>query len=279
MDTQIRETKTRIHLSRPCPTHRPPNGTAAASSSHCLASQHIKGDENVVSDLLSFAGNVRGYDHPLALDFPSDATLTQRFHDHLPQLIPQNFVISLLTSEISSFVTRALQMTESSLSLNKKSLTKNVTEPGDDGPPSAPNQASTLTPSSLEYQNPKKSSSFEPSSPFTESLASWHQSGSLLGQRPRPVVRDAASHLAALFRSHFQQSPFHLEGSTQLLPTVRSLLKAFDNADPPPQRQKAITPKCLRRFYRLLTGKTGSVQHPAYAQTANITLGAYFFAM
>ena len=53
-------------------------------SSHCLASQHIKGDDNVVSDLLSFAGNVRGYDHPLALDIPSDETLTQRFHDHLP---------------------------------------------------------------------------------------------------------------------------------------------------------------------------------------------------
>jgi hypothetical protein len=61
-------------------------------------------------------------------------------------------------------------MTKSSLSLNKKNLTTNVTEPGDDGPPSAPNQASTLTPSSLEYQKPKKSSSFEPSSPFTESL-------------------------------------------------------------------------------------------------------------
>jgi hypothetical protein len=53
-------------------------------SSHCLASQHIKGDENVVLDLLSFTGNVRGYNHPLALDFPSDATPTQRFHDHLP---------------------------------------------------------------------------------------------------------------------------------------------------------------------------------------------------
>jgi hypothetical protein len=108
-------------------------------SSHCLASQHIKGDENAVSDLLSFAGDARGYDHPLALDFPSDSTLTQRFHNHLPQLIPQGFVKSPLPSEISSFVIRALQMTESSLSLSKKNLTKNLTGPGDDGPPSAPN--------------------------------------------------------------------------------------------------------------------------------------------
>jgi hypothetical protein len=76
--------------------------------SHCLVSQHIKGDDNVVSDLLSFAGNVRGYDHPLALDVPSDATLTQPFHDHLPQLIPAGFVISPLPNEISSFVIWAL---------------------------------------------------------------------------------------------------------------------------------------------------------------------------
>ncbi len=60
---------------------------------------------------------------------------------------------------------------------------------------------------------------------------------------------------------------------------MRSLLKAFDNADPPPHRQKAITPKFIRKFYQLLTGPTGSVQHPPYTQTADITLGAYFFAM
>jgi hypothetical protein len=93
------------------------------------------------------------------------------------------------------------------------------------------------------------------------------------------TVCDAAGHLAASFRSHFQPSPLHLKGSSQLLPTVRSLLKAFDNADPPPRHQKAITPKFLQKFYRLLAGKARSAQHPAYAQTANITLGAYFFAM
>jgi hypothetical protein len=50
------------------------------------------------------------------------------------------------------------------------------------------------------------------------------------------TVRDAASSLAAAFRGHFKQSPFHIEGSTQwLLPTVRAFLKVFDNADLPPQ--------------------------------------------
>ena len=49
-------------------------------SSHCLASQHIKGDKNTVSDLLSFAGDTRGEAHPLAPDYPSDKILTERFH-------------------------------------------------------------------------------------------------------------------------------------------------------------------------------------------------------
>jgi hypothetical protein len=36
------------------------------ASSHCLASQHIKGDYNTVANLLSYAGDVRGKAHPLA---------------------------------------------------------------------------------------------------------------------------------------------------------------------------------------------------------------------
>jgi hypothetical protein len=144
-------------------------------SIRCLASQHIKGDENVVSDLLSFAGNVRGYDHPLALDIPSDLTLTQRFHDHLPQLIPEGFAISPLSNEISSFVTQALQMTELSLNQNKKNLTKNETASGAAGYLSAPSPASALIPSSLAYPNQKKSSSSEPSLPFTASLCGTSQ--------------------------------------------------------------------------------------------------------
>jgi hypothetical protein len=93
------------------------------------------------------------------------------------------------------------------------------------------------------------------------------------------TIRDAAGHLAASFRSHFKRSPIHLEGSSQLLPSVRALLKAYDNADPPPRRQKAITPKFLRKFYKLLAGGAIGSQNSAHAHTADITLGAYFFAM
>jgi hypothetical protein len=114
-------------------------------------------------------------------------------------------------------------------------------------------------------------------------MASWSKSGALLGKRPRPVVsktvRDAASNLASAFRSNFLQSPFHIEGSSQLLPTVRTLLKAFVNTDPPPNRQKAITPKLLKQLFKLLTHDTNSSRPPAYAHTADLVLGAYFYAM
>jgi hypothetical protein len=66
-------------------------------------------------------------------------------------------------------------MTELSLNRNKKSPTKNGTAPGDDGSPSAQNPASKLTLTSLEYPNQSKSSSSEPSLPFTESLNGINQ--------------------------------------------------------------------------------------------------------
>jgi hypothetical protein len=47
-------------------------GTLMTRSPHCLASQHIKGATNVVSDLLSYTGSARGKPHPLAADSPSN---------------------------------------------------------------------------------------------------------------------------------------------------------------------------------------------------------------
>ena len=49
-----------------------------------LRHQHIQGDKNTVSDLLSFAGDTRGEPHPpLAPNYPSDHMLTTRFHSLL----------------------------------------------------------------------------------------------------------------------------------------------------------------------------------------------------
>jgi hypothetical protein len=58
--------------------------TLVTDSEHCLASQHIRGEANLVADLLSWSSDVRGSPHPLAMDQPSDEELTSCFHSHLP---------------------------------------------------------------------------------------------------------------------------------------------------------------------------------------------------
>ena len=145
------------------------------ASSHCLASQHIKGDKNTVADLLSYAGDTRGATHPLAPDYPSDRILTERFHSCLPQSIPANFNISPLPREISSFVIQALQTLESSLTQNRNQPMRTRTGSGDDGLRSVPKLASTLTLSSLDYNTRKPSSSCAPFCPCTEWLAGAKQ--------------------------------------------------------------------------------------------------------
>jgi hypothetical protein len=142
------------------------------ASSHCLASQHIKGDQNTVSDLLSYAGDVCGHVHPLAPNFPSNSVLiTARFHSYIPQLIPGDFKISPLPSKISSFVIVALQTIESSWIQSRKMPTKNWIGFGDGGSRSAPKQALTITLSSLTY-NPQRPSSS--SVTFLPSIAWQH---------------------------------------------------------------------------------------------------------
>jgi hypothetical protein len=152
-------------------------------SPHCLASQHLKGDLNTVSDYLSFAGDVRGKPHPLANDFPNDATLTQWFHSHLPQLIPANFAISDLPTEISSFAIRALRIIELSSSLDRRKLTRSRTEFGANGPPSAPTPGSRIDLSSITYPSVSPSSSSEPFLPSTESQSGLQREAFLASVR------------------------------------------------------------------------------------------------
>jgi hypothetical protein len=113
--------------------------------------------------------------------------------------------------------------------------------------------------------------------------ASWDASGRLKGIRVTPVVsstvRDAASSLAAAFRHNHRLSPFHEQGSTHLLPVIRSLLKAYDNVDPPTNRQKAITPKLLRCMHSSTGIDTLELRDTLPAATADLTISAFFFAM
>jgi hypothetical protein len=110
--------------------------------------------------------------------------------------------------------------------------------------------------------------------------AKWDRSGRITGIRAEPVVlstvRDAAGHLAATFRHNLEPSPFHLEGSTRVLPSIRCLFQSFNSVDPPSNRQRAVTPKLLRKLFEF--ANTGH-QSPTYAHAADIICGAFFFAM
>jgi hypothetical protein len=140
------------------------------ASAHCLASQHIKGELNVVSDLLYFAGESHGKPHPLAYDYPNNELLTTRFHEHLPIQIPQAFCISRLPSAILSWITLVLRIAKLSVMPAARLPTKMKTGPGDGGSPSVNLAASGMTPSSLLYPTEGRSSLSSPSSDYTKLL-------------------------------------------------------------------------------------------------------------
>jgi hypothetical protein len=111
--------------------------------------------------------------------------------------------------------------------------------------------------------------------------AKWSNAGRLEGRHPEPLVsntlRAAASSLAASFRDNFQPSPLHLKNSQNLHPSIKALFRAFANIDPPPNRQKAATPRLLRKLF-------DASNHPGLCDTApavvaDIVIGAFFFAM
>jgi hypothetical protein len=91
------------------------------------------------------------------------------------------------------------------------------------------------------------------------------------------TLRTAASNLAAAFGHYFKRSPLHVKDSTQLLPSLRALLRAYDNVDPPPNRQKAVTPKLLRCLWTFAW--TRHIRANLYEHTVDLLIGAYFFAM
>ena len=118
----------------------------------CLASQHIKGEMNVVADLLSFSGtSERGKPHPLAEDEPPNDVLTQRFLFELTEQVPAAFNISQLPSELLSFVTRALQIAALSLGVAKSPETRTTTGSGVGGRVSAPSTDKPTIPYLLSY--------------------------------------------------------------------------------------------------------------------------------
>jgi hypothetical protein len=111
--------------------------------------------------------------------------------------------------------------------------------------------------------------------------AKWSVAGRLEGGHSDPLVantlRSAASCLATSFRDNFQPSPIHIPNSQNLQPSIKALFKAFENVDPPTRRQKAVTPRLLRKLFE--ASHHPAIRDAAPAVVADIVIGAFFFAM
>ena len=117
----------------------------------CLASQHLKGELNVVADLLSFEGGERGKSHPIAFDKPANDELTNRFLAQYPSQVPANFAISQLPTEILSWSMQVLQTAELSLIADRRVAMSHSIEHGEGGKGTADMWVTQLTHYSLSY--------------------------------------------------------------------------------------------------------------------------------
>jgi hypothetical protein len=61
--------------------------------------------------------------------------------------------------------------------------------------------------------------------------------------------------------------------------TLRALLRAYDNTDPTPIHQKAITPKLLRSLFQSTGLATDALLNSAPTLMTDITIAGFFFAM
>jgi hypothetical protein len=153
----------------------------------CLATQHIKGEVNVVADLLSFVGTDRGKHHPLAYDDPPNDVLTHRFRSQLRSQVPECFNIVQLPKEILSWVSHMLRTTELSLTAVRKDGMRAPTVSGAGGWVSADNPDLEATHSSLCF--PSSNASFL-------SKDSYSTTDPLVGTRPGMLQESVSSRWA-----------------------------------------------------------------------------------
>lgn len=70
-----------------------------------------------------------------------------------------------------------------------------------------------------------------------------------------------------------------MHGTNSLAPPIRALLRAYSNADPPVNRQRAITPRLLRTLFAACGGHDPTLRDTLHTHTADLIIGAFFFAM
>ncbi len=241
--------------------------TLLIQSSHCLASQHLKGELNIVADLLSYEGTDRHEHHPLARDKPSDDELTRRFHAFLPQLIPHNFKISPLPNDILCWTMQVLQTAELSLTQSKNKAMNPTTVSGDDGSRSAPTAALLGIPSSLLYPNRNGNSSFVPSSASIVMLNGASQANLLANVNSQWLQALCAMPQAVWLRrfgSIYNQAP--CTSRTALTCDPPSVLSSAPSTTPTPfpTGKKQLPPNCCDACIPLLEPKALSfeIQQP-----------------
>ena len=93
------------------------------------------------------------------------------------------------------------------------------------------------------------------------------------------TVRQASSHVASTFWGNLRDSPLHIPNGAHLRPFVCSLLKAFENEDPPKYQQRAITPNLLRSMFTRAGADDALTKDTFFAILADLAIMAYFFAM
>jgi hypothetical protein len=113
--------------------------------------------------------------------------------------------------------------------------------------------------------------------------ADWTIGGDLKGIRQRylatSTLRTATGHVASTFRDNFKPSPFHVEGSTNLRHQINELCRSYENVDPAPDKQKAITPKLLRSMFKLAGIGLPQFHDQTFAVITELAILGFFFAM
>lgn len=129
-----------------------------------ICSQHIAGKKNAVADILSFAGDARGYTNPLTHDDPPNDILTKRIHFSFPQIIPSGFKISQLPREIESFALSVMRIMSKSWNHAGKLQTRRLTDNGDAGQASCRTAEYEAMTNSTRYQETARDCSWQEAS-------------------------------------------------------------------------------------------------------------------
>jgi hypothetical protein len=170
------------------------------------------------------------------------------FHSHLPLLIPESFL------KISPFILDNAGIANNQIVMDSKNEWGHKT-----AKPSLaalevllhPCWNGLTTASLLLCPKTPSTSSFDPSSASVKQLNGVSQADWKDNMEPLVpgTIKAAAACLAATFWDNCQPSPLHILGSQSLHPSFKALFKAFENADRPTKRQKAM-PRPLRKFLK-----------------------------